>query len=108
MLELFLLNFGIKPEIYESEYNQYWEDVMFDNPELTGFAPDIIYIHTTNRNIANYPKIGMTEDDVKALLDADFNKFKAMWEKIETTYHCPVIQNNFEFPSYRQIGRAHV
>ena len=106
ILELFLLNFGIRPEIYESEYNQYWEDVMFDNPELTEFAPDIIYIHTTNRNIANYPKIGMTEDDVKTLLDADYNKFKAMWEKIESKYHCPVIQNNFEFPAYRLLGNS--
>lgn len=106
MIELFLLNFGIRPEIYESEYNQYWEDVMFDNPELTEFAPDIIYIHTTNRNIANYPKIGMTEDDVKTLLDADYNKFKAMWEKIESKYHCPVIQNNFEFPAYRLLGNS--
>jgi len=106
MLELFLLNFGIRPEIYECEYAQYWEDVMFDNPELVGFAPDIIYIHTTNRNIANYPKIGMSEEDVSALMDADYKKFEAMWEKIENTYHCPVIQNNFEFPAYRLLGNS--
>ena len=106
MLELFLLNFGIRTEVYESEYNRFWEDVMFDNPELTEFAPDIIYIHTTNRNIVNYPKIGMTEEEVKTLLDSDFNKFKVMWEKIEATFHCPVIQNNFEFPSYRLLGNA--
>ena len=106
MLELFLLNFGIRCSIYESEYNQYWEDVMFDNPELTEFAPDIIYIHTTNRNIANFPAIGASQEEVDSLLDADFNKFKAMWEKIESTYHCPVIQNNFEFPSYRILGNS--
>ena len=106
ILELFLLNFGIRPEIYESEYAKYWEDVMFDNPELAEFAPDIIYIHTTNRNINNYPKTGMTKDDVDTLLDADYNRFVAMWEKIENTYHCPVIQNNFEFPTYRILGNS--
>ena len=106
MLELFLLNFGIKPEIYESEYNQYWEDVMFDNPELAEFAPDVIYIHTTNRNIRNFLTPGMSEEEVKSLLDADFDRFKAMWEKIEAKYHCPVIQNNFEFPAYRILGNA--
>ena len=106
MLELFLLNVGIKPAIYESEYNQYWEDVMFDNPELTQFAPDVIYIHTTNRNIRNFPTPGMSEEEVLSLLDADFDRFKAMWEKIETKYHCPVIQNNFEFPAYRILGNA--
>lgn len=106
MLELFLLNVGIRPTFYQSEYNRFWEDVMFDNPELTEFAPDIIYIHTTNRNISNYPAIGMSEEDVKGLLDSEFGRFKSMWEKIEKTYHCPVIQNNFEFPSYRILGNS--
>ncbi|MCR5831866.1 MAG: HAD-IIIC family phosphatase [Lachnospiraceae bacterium] len=106
MMELFLLNYGIRPSFYESEYNQYWEDVMFDNPELREFAPDIIYIHTTNRNIKDYPKIGMTEEDVNTLLDSEYKRFCVMWEKIENTYHCPVIQNNFDFPSYRILGNA--
>ena len=26
MLELFLLNYGIEPTFYESEYNRYWQD----------------------------------------------------------------------------------
>ncbi len=105
ILELFLLNFGIRAQIYESEYNQFWEDVMFDNPELTEFAPDIIYIHTTNRNIT-FPKIGMSADEVNSLLDGDYNRFCAMWEKARNTYHCPIIQNNFEFPSYRILGNS--
>ena len=105
ILELFLLNFGIRAQIYESEYNQFWEDVMFDNPELTEFAPDIIYIHTTNRNIT-FPKIGMSADEVNSLLDGDYNRFSAMWEKARNTYHCPIIQNNFEFPSYRILGNS--
>ena len=40
MLELFLLNYGIRPAFYESEYNMYYEDGMFPNPELEEFAPD--------------------------------------------------------------------
>ena len=49
--ELFLLDYGIKPQFYMSEYNRYWQDAVFDNPELQEFAPDIVFIHTTNRNI---------------------------------------------------------
>ena len=55
VLELFLLNNGIKPEFYESEYNQWFEDGMFENEELKSFAPDLIYICTCVRNIANFP-----------------------------------------------------
>ena len=31
ILELFLLNQGIEPVFYESEYGQYWQDAMFGN-----------------------------------------------------------------------------
>ena len=48
-LELFLLNYGIEPEFYQSEYNKFYEDAVFGNAQLDSFAPDIIYIHTTNR-----------------------------------------------------------
>lgn len=104
VLELFLLNMGIKADFYECEYAQYWEDVMFDNPELVAFAPDIIYIHTSNRNIRSYPEIGMSAADVAKCLDAEYNHLEQLWKKIESTYHCPVIQNNFEFPFYRLLG----
>ena len=106
ILELFLLDQGIRPQFYECEYAQYWEDVMFDNPELVEFAPDIIYIHTSNRNIRQYPQLAMGEADVDALLDADYDHFLKLWGKIENTYHCPVIQNNFEYPFYRLLGNA--
>ncbi|MCR4705031.1 MAG: HAD family hydrolase, partial [Lachnospiraceae bacterium] len=44
ILELFLLNQGIEPTFYESEYNQYYQDAVFDNPALASFAPDVIYV----------------------------------------------------------------
>lgn len=104
MLELFLLNNGIKPSFYESEYNQFWEDAMFENIELREFAPDLIFIHTTNRNIIHYPEVGNTKEQVKELLEQEFNRFQTMWEKLFQTYGCPIIQNNFELPYYRLYG----
>lgn len=42
VLDLFLLNQGIEGTFYESEYNKYYEDAMFGNPELDSFQPDEI------------------------------------------------------------------
>ena len=106
MLDLFLLNQGIRCEFYECEYAKFWEDVMFDNPELIAFKPDVIYFHTSNRNIRNYPEISYTKEDVKKCIDAEYDKFEKLWEKALTTYNCPVIQNNFEYPYYRLLGNA--
>lgn len=104
ILELFLLDMGIEPSFYESEYAQYWQDAMFDNPELAEFAPDLIYIHTSNRNIISYPSMQDDRAAVDVLLDSQYRHFEVMWEKLGAVYHCPVIQNNFEFPSYRLLG----
>lgn len=104
VLDLFLLNQGIEAQFYESEYAQYWQDVMFDNAELSAFAPDLIYMHTSNRNITDYPAAGDTKEQVDALLDEQYRHFEVMWEKAEQVYHCPIIQNNFEYPFYRLLG----
>ena len=104
ILELFLLNYGIRPCFYESEYNQYYADGMFPNPALEEFHPDILYIHTTNRNIEQYPSL---EDDrtlVTQKLQAEYERFLALWEHLHAVYGCPVIQNNFEPPFYRLLG----
>ncbi len=103
-LDLFLLNHGIEAEFYQSEYGQYWQDAMFPGEELLSFAPDIVFIHTTNRNILNYPTTADTREQVDALLENEYNKFAQMWDKIKETYHCPIIQNNFEMPFYRLMG----
>ena len=104
ILELFLLNDGIKPVFYESEYNQFYEDGMFPNPALEEFAPDVVYVHTSNRNITEYPVIADTREMVDGKLDSVRKKFEGLWQHIAETYHCPIIQNNFEMPFYRLMG----
>lgn len=104
MLDLFLLDQGIEVQFYESEYAQYWQDAMFDNPLLVEFAPDIIYIHTTGRNITEYPRLTDSDEQVEEKLQAQYLHFERMWEKLAGRYHCPIIQNNFEYPGYRLLG----
>ena len=104
MLELFLLDQGIEPSFYECEYNKYWEELMFPNPELEQFAPDVIFIHTSYRNLSQLPQLSDTPADVEALLDSTFNRFQQMWENAAQTYHCAIVQNNFDQPFYRLLG----
>lgn len=104
MLELFLLNFGIKPLFYESEYNRFYEDGMFDNPKLKEFAPDIIYIHTSFRNIINLPEANDKSEEVNQMLENEFERFENLWVHLTEEYGCGIIQNNFELPFYRLYG----
>lgn len=104
MLELFLLNTGIEPQFYESEYDQYWQDIMFDNLELKEFHPDLIFIHTSSRNISRFPYVKNSKAEIEELLESVYVHFEQMWDKIFATYGCPIIQNNFESPFYRLLG----
>lgn len=104
ILELFLLDQGIRPEFYESEYNQYYQDSVFDNPVLKEFNPDVIYVCTSNRNVTTYPAMCDDPAEVDALLQHEINKFTAVWDSLAERYHCPIIQNNFEMPFYRLLG----
>ena len=104
MTELFLLNNGIRPTFYESEYNQYYQDAMFPNKRLEEFSPDIIYICTSNRNVTAYPKVSDSAEQIDDLLHAEVQKFTCMWKRLAEVYRCPIIQNNFEMPLYRLMG----
>ncbi len=108
MLELFLLNYGIKSTFYESEYNQFYEDAMFGNAELDAFKPDIIYIHTSNRNIISYPNILDDEKNIETKLESEFSKFKNVWESLYSKFNAIIIQNDFEYPYYRLLGNKDI
>lgn len=108
IMELFLLNNGIKANFYESEYNKYYEDAMFDNRELEEFKPDLIYVCTTNRNIVEYPVLEDSEEVVSSLIDKEYKKFTDIWKSLKDRYSCPIIQNNFELPMYRLMGNKEV
>lgn len=103
MLELFLLWQGIQPEFYQSEYNQYWQDAMF-SAELREFKPDFVFIHTSNRNITEYPAMSMSNDEVNSLLQNQLAHFTQMWDKLKADLSCPIIQNNMELPYWRLLG----
>lgn len=107
-LELALLEYGIKGEFYQSEYGLYWEDAMFGNETLDQFAPDVIYIHTSWRNIKSFPEISNSIEEVNDMLDIEFRRLTDMWDSIEKKYKCPIIQNNFERPNYRLMGNRDI
>ncbi len=104
MLELFLLAHGIQPTFYESEYNRYSEDVMFENPDLWSFKPNIAFIHTTWRNVAAFPEILESDAEVDNRLRSEITRFERLWQKIHQDLGALIIQNNFDLPRLRPLG----
>ena len=102
-LELFLLSHGIKPEFYESGYDRYWEDALFENPELWNFKPDIVFVCTTWHNVSQFPEPLESTAQVEGRIGAELARFESMWEKLHTL-GAVIIQNNFDLPTLRPLG----
>ncbi len=106
ILELFLLSYGIKPVFWVGDFNRYYEEAVFDNESLKNFKPDIIYVHTTNKNISNYPSPSDSLEDRNKKLYTEYNKFEQIWTCLRKKYNCSIIQNSFEPLAYRTMGNA--
>lgn len=106
ILELFLLNQGIKPVFYQGSYNRYFEEIVYDNIKLKEFHPDIIYIHTMVKNIIDFPTPFESIGEVEKKINLCINQFKAILGTIQAEFNCPVVQNNFEYLPYRIMGNA--
>lgn len=103
-LELFLLDVGVKPIFYESEYAQYYEEAVFQNDALSEFAPDIIFVFTTSVNLKEQPNAFETKEEAEARINREYTRYQSIWDGLAARYHAVIIQNNFEMPAYLLLG----
>ena len=104
ILELFLLDHGLRPAFYESGYNRYSEDIQFQNQELVQFKPDIVFVHTTWQNVSQFPELLENDERVEQRIKEEAARFEALWESIHTQFGAIIIQNNFDLPRLRPLG----
>jgi len=102
--ELFLLDAGLRPSFFESEYGKYFEDVVVDDSALRAFAPDIAFVHTTHLNVLHAPRMHDGDDRVEECLKAEMDRFQAIWSRLTGELGCLAIQNNFDLPPVRSLG----
>ena len=108
LMDLFLLSEGIQAQFYQCDYARFWEEAVFDNPELLAFNPDLIIVHTTVRNLSVVGSWTPDQAVLDDMLEHDRARFKQVWDSLTSRYACPIIQNNFERPPYRMLGSSDV
>jgi len=57
--------------------------------ELDRFDPDIVYIHTTNKNIIKYSNIKDSFQDVEDLLSNEISMYKQILNAL-SKFDCPI------------------
>ncbi|WP_041597738.1 HAD-IIIC family phosphatase [Granulicella tundricola] len=103
-LEIFLLAAGFQPVFHQSEYGRYYDDAVYDPQTLIDFRPNLVYIHTSCRNVRNLPPLNCTESQLPGYVETELNRFKEIWDSLDARVGCQVIQNNFEMPPHAILG----
>ena len=104
LLNIFLSDKNISANFYEGQFQLYYEEVLFNVGKLKEFNPDILWIHTTWRNIKKFPGMDFSSSQINTLIESEFEHYKSIWEYAKKNFSCLVIQNNFDFPNYRVLG----
>src|SRR5580704_6462817 len=71
LLEIFLLASGFQPTFHQSEYGRFYEDAVHDPADLITFAPDIVYVHTSQLNVQHMPPANASPADMHSCLVAE-------------------------------------
>jgi len=103
-LEVLLLASGFDPVFYQSEYGRFYEDAVQDPTALIDFRPEIVYLHTSYRNVVAFPPVASTEEQHQTQLARELERFREIWRSIHDRIGCQIIQNNFELPPYALLG----
>ena len=104
LLEIHLLDAGFDPVIRQSEYGQFYEEAVHNIAELKAFAPDIVYLHTSCKNVLAMPSIAATDDELAASVAEELGRYRQIWSSLQSGLTCQIIQNNFELPQHNFLG----
>src|SRR5687768_2394334 len=90
LLELFLLDRGFRPIVYESEYNKYFEEAVVDNQRLVEFAPDFVLVYTSSVNLRASPN-GVDDDvELEKLITSEIDNWQAVWRALTSAVPCQI------------------
>jgi FkbH-like protein len=102
--EIGLLASGFRPSFYQCDYGRYYEEAVHDPERLISFQPDLVYIHTSCRDIQNFPSSGCSAIELQRHVDTELKRYRQIWSQLAQNLSCQLIQNNFELPPYAPLG----
>ena len=81
---------------------------MFDNSKLDDFKPDIIYIHTTSKNITEFEfNMKNSAEAIEYRIKNSIVIFETMWQSLKNII-VRLFKTTLKMPSYRLLGNKDV
>ena len=104
VLRFLLHEEGIDANIYEGEYDGILMDVLNEESELYQFKPSMVILLPSIKDIKEFPALGSDAESVEQLADKQTQLYQGIWNKLETSLGCQILQANFVLPIERALG----
>ena len=104
VLRFLLHEDDIDANIYEGEYDGILMDVLNEDSELYQFKPSMVILLPSIKDIKEFPALGSDAEAVEQLADKQIKLYQGIWNKLETSLGCQILQANFVLPIERALG----
>ncbi len=104
LIELYLFGAGASSEIYESHYGVFRQEILDPNSRLYSFEPKMVFIATGWRDVSYLPLISDGREEVRERCKRETDDWLRLWKTLHERLGCAIIQNNFDFPTWRVLG----
>jgi FkbH-like protein len=104
LLDLFLFAQGLEASFYEGEFGTFRQDIIDVDSELYRFAPQVLFLATSWRDLGARPHPASNVVDADAIVSSEFQQWANLWRMANQRAGCQIIQNNFVSPPQRAFA----
>jgi len=104
VLKLWLGLEGFEADVYIAEYDTMSQTVLDPESELYKFQPDIVWLFSNYRDVAQGAPACASPEQVISEVDSAVDSFAALWESLKSNSNAYIIQNNADLPAERVFG----
>lgn len=101
LTDLYLFAHGVEAEVYEGDYGIFRQEILDPTSGLYEFGAKILFLATTNRDLARRPSFDADAGVVSQMVDAELSDWSGLWDAANQRMGCQIIQNNFVLPAVR-------
>ena len=104
LVDLFLFGGSIDAEIYEAEYGVLRQEVYNPDSELYRFQPQIVLLLPGYRDVAGFPEMGASLNNVQQMARVELDSWKQLWHTLYERLGCQIVQSTFATPPWDTLG----
>ncbi|MEO5374082.1 MAG: HAD-IIIC family phosphatase [Alphaproteobacteria bacterium] len=104
VLVLWAAQKGLDAAVWLAPYGTIEQTILDGNSGLYAFAPDVVWIFTTHRDVTLDVAPGAASDVVSAAIASEIERVADLWRVLQETHSCQILHNTPDIPAIDVFG----